>query len=212
MIIVGFLLGTPVLLFGAQVGSMSATRTIDHLYNVDVRTDPSLAWTLWTPKASVDMAVTTQGSVRSIVPVTTSFGPMENVTGVGSVRVQWTLHRTFDRSVPMDSDARFSVTLSAQEDNTSHVWRMSANLNATIELSLGIHVAGSQVGESFECGGPNYSGKPSEGWDILRMGFGDCHVDYYLPWSDVILPGLVVGGAGVIGASAIALLPPKARP
>jgi hypothetical protein len=200
------LLGVVVLLFGAYIGVLSASRTITNSYHVDIQTRPGLVWTLWIPKASIPMSLSVSGDVRSVAPVETTFGRMENVTGEGYVSMVWNVRRMLDTTGPMWTDKRVHLNLSAWEEKGLHVWRSSSDPNEAINLSVRTPLNGSEFGTDLQCGG-SYQGELSEGWNLVPVGFGDCVVSSDgIPWPNVVFPALVLVGTGFIVISVAILL------
>lgn len=206
------LLGVGVLVFGAYIGVLSASRTITNAYYLDIRTPLGLVWTLWLPKASIPMSLSVSGSVRSVASIDTVFGEMENVTGEGTANIVWSADRILDATGPMWTDRRVYLTLSAWEESGLHVWRASSDPNETIALSVGTPYSGSELGADLVCGG-SYRGELSEGWSLVPAGFGDCVVSSDgIPWPNVVFPVLVLVGAGLIGVPAAIGFLQRVRP
>ena len=203
--ILGLVVGIAVLLAGLWVGSLSATRHREDRYIVRIASPPGEAWTVWIPKASIQMSLASSGVVRSVEPVTTAFGPMENVSGSGTVDLVWSLDRAFDTLIPQERDVRGAWNLSTWDGSHFHIRRASANPNATIDFLGGVAVRQSDFGEASDCGFGSRAGL-SEGWNLIPEMIGDCFVGTDLvPWFTVVFPGLALAGAGSIGISAAIL-------
>lgn len=166
-----------VLLFlGALASFWSVAWWIDRSYGVHITTAEQVSWTLWVPHPSVAITWTSEGAVQVAGSVDTQYGLRLNITGSGSARVRFFLSsiEIGERPSPVGQGLNLSGREGGPWPSRYHVWRQSSDPNANITLTGGLSLQGHRLGEDWQCGGPRYSGFPSEGWSGIPESFWDC--------------------------------------
>ena len=186
------------LALGAVTSFWSVGWWVDRSYGVYVWADEGVSWTLWIPHHSVPMPWNAEGSVQVAGSASTPYGLLLNITGSGSARLRFftTAVGFAEKPWHVGLELNLSGHGGGPWPSRYHVWRDSSDPSANISIGGGLGLQGHRLGEDWQCGGPRYSGWPSEGWSEVPERFWDClGSGYFLPGvipAALLMPGTVL--------------------
>ena len=179
--------------FGTVFPSTVAT------YNVNVDAADTLSWTVWIPQPEESMPLTTQGSVAVIGTVVTADGPLLNVTGNGNAHIRYSTARIAFATNGPPSTVHLTGRQGSWPNGTYRVWRQSSDRAANMSIVANLPSSAANLDGSWQCGGSGFFGYPEEGWNSMRVMFGDCVGLVTFP------PGTIPATLFVLGTSLAAV-------
>lgn len=168
-------------------------------YVASISAPDGVPWILWIPQADPPMPVAIEGSAVVEGSVSTTLGPLLNVTGTGSARLRFAASSIGFGADPFDIGPHVNLTgrNGTWPAGVFRVWRAAVSPEANVTLSGGIGWTAQNLHAQYNCGGSGFLGDLQQGWNDLPVGFGDCaailtSIPGLIP-AVLLIPGAVLG-------------------